>query len=578
MITINLIIIHEEGIMNYKNKKRNMEKAVRGRGVIFAIAFACTYLFGGGIAVASSFNLAEQQFKAEQIHQRQVASLTTRPLQQETAVPFVTEEVTNGTAVFVRNIVLEGAQGFYVNLKPILEKYTNRRLTMVDIRQLVRGLQQEAVREGRLTGRFFIPEQSVGKGTLRLLYIPGKIRSFAYAPGSVKGNWRTAFPSRPGDVLDLRMMEQGADQIRCVPGQQVQLKIQPVKGTDTSDVILYFTRPKPLAFAFVVNNQGNDAAGKYRGRLHVTWANPLRLNDVLSVQIGREEPHAGRYQNYRQTGWSYTLPYGKYRFGYRESRLQTVRPIAAHLGTYPYRNRARTQILETERLWWRNQREKMTVQASVERYRGRNYIGASELRVQRTDRTSLRLGLDYNRYYSDGQINVLAAVSKGVPWWRDRVVKEYPGGPDIDAWVGNADISYTRSLKWQGLPVKYRVLWHGQLAKSRLLGHDEISIGGLYTVRGFSGANVLAGSSGWHCQQEWTSKIGRWQPFVGADIGAVYRKGERTPGHVLMGAAVGVKISGDRCFGTVTFSTPLIRPHSWTGNRQIVDVELGYRW
>ena len=106
----------------------------------------------------------------------------------------------------------------------------------------------------------------------------------------------------------------------------------------------------------------------------------------------------------------------------------------------------------------------MTVLASVERYRGRNYIGASELRVQRTDRTSLRLGLDYNRYYSDGQINVLAAVSKGVPWWRDRVVKEYPGGPDIDAWVGNADISYMRSLKWQGRPVKYRVLWHGRKA------------------------------------------------------------------------------------------------------------------
>ena len=112
MITINLTIIHEEGTMNYRNKKRKMAKAGCGRVVIFAIAFACTYLFGGDIAVASSFNLAEQQFKAEQIHQRQVDSLATRPLQQETAVPFVTEEVTNGTAVFVRNIILEGAQGF----------------------------------------------------------------------------------------------------------------------------------------------------------------------------------------------------------------------------------------------------------------------------------------------------------------------------------------------------------------------------------------------------------------------------------------------------------------------------------
>lgn len=555
-----------------------MGKAACRKVVILAIAFACTCFFGGDIAIAGPFNIAEQQLKAEQIHRRQVASLAMRPLQQETAVPFVTEEITDGTAVFVRNIILEGAQGVYENLKPILEKYTNRRLTLMDIRQLVAELQQEAVREGHLTGRFFIPEQSVGTGTLRLVYIPGKIRSFAYAPGSAKGNWRTAFSSRPGDVLDLRMLEQGTDQIRRVPGQQVQLKIKPVKGTDTSDVVLYFTRPKPLTFVFVVNNQGNDAAGKYRGRLHVTWANPLRLNDVLSVQIGREEPHAGRYRNYRQTGWSYTLPYGKYRFGYRESRLQTVRSIASDRGNYPYRNQVRTQILETERLWWRNQREKMTVQASVERYRGRNYIGASELRVQHADSTSLRLGLDYNRYYSDGQINVLAEVSKGVPWWRDRVVQEYPGGPDTGAWIGNADISYIRTLKWQNMPVQYRVLWHGQWAKSRLPGRDEISIGGLYTVRGFSGANVLAGSSGWYCQQEWTGKIGRWQPFVGVDIGAVYRKGGRTPGHVLMGAAVGVKISGDRCFGTVTFSTPLIRPHSWTGNRQIVDVELGYRW
>ena len=43
------------------------------------------------------------------------------------------------------------------------------------------------------------------------MVMPGRVEDIQYSDSSAHGPWRTAFPVRPGDILNIRDVEQGLD-------------------------------------------------------------------------------------------------------------------------------------------------------------------------------------------------------------------------------------------------------------------------------------------------------------------------------------------------------------------------------
>ncbi|HDR8936352.1 TPA: ShlB/FhaC/HecB family hemolysin secretion/activation protein, partial [Burkholderia vietnamiensis] len=72
---------------------------------------------------------------------------------------------------------------------------------------LIKGLSQAILARGYVTTRVLIPEQDLSTGTLKLSLIPGMIRHVRFADEKLRGTWKTAFPTRDGEVLNLRDLE-----------------------------------------------------------------------------------------------------------------------------------------------------------------------------------------------------------------------------------------------------------------------------------------------------------------------------------------------------------------------------------
>lgn len=71
---------------------------------------------------------------------------------------------------------------------------------------------------------------------------------------------KMAFPGLVGDVLNLRDIEQGMEQLNRLPSQQVTIDIQPGEQPGFSKVVLLRGATRvPVSFSFGADNSGQKA-------------------------------------------------------------------------------------------------------------------------------------------------------------------------------------------------------------------------------------------------------------------------------------------------------------------------------
>ena len=90
-----------------------------------------------------------------------------------------------------------------------LERYQGRDLGPEGLKLIMARLTRRLLDRGFTTTRVDLPAQNLSGGTLTLRLIPGVISAIrATGPDT----WRAALPCRPGDLLNLRDLEQGLEQ------------------------------------------------------------------------------------------------------------------------------------------------------------------------------------------------------------------------------------------------------------------------------------------------------------------------------------------------------------------------------
>ncbi|WP_236905497.1 POTRA domain-containing protein [Collimonas arenae] len=92
---------------------------------------------------------------------------------------------------------------------------------------IVKRLTNLILQRGYSTTRIGIPEQDLTGGVLKLVLVPGVIREIRFSDPTLYGTWRSAFPTGSGQLLNLRDLEQGLEQMKRVPSQDVDMQIVP---------------------------------------------------------------------------------------------------------------------------------------------------------------------------------------------------------------------------------------------------------------------------------------------------------------------------------------------------------------
>ena len=86
------------------------------------------------------------------------------------------------------------------------------------------------------------------------------------------------FPGQPGEVLDLRELEQLVDQLNRLPSRQAQLELVPGEEVGGSRVRLQGQRDKPWRAGLNRHNDGQKSTGEQQWGLSFDWDSPLGLS------------------------------------------------------------------------------------------------------------------------------------------------------------------------------------------------------------------------------------------------------------------------------------------------------------
>ena len=493
----------------------------------------------------------------------------------------------NGASFFIHHIQLDGVPKEFTFLHKIARKNEQRTVTVADITNIRNSLQRKLLDRGFVTSQVYIPEQNVNSGTLQFMVLPGRVEGIRYSNSSAHGPWRTAFSVRSGDILNIRDVEQGLEQMKRVSSQSVTMKLLPGTSVGTSIIELSIKQEKPVHGSISIDNSGLESTGVYQGSFTASLDQAFRANDTFTMSLSGDLSGSGSIKGTRAASLNYVIPHGKDTFSVSFSKSRYHQTIQSNPYDFTYGGKSTTMKAKWNHVWSRTQREKRAFDISISTRHNHRFINDMELPVQALRTTSMELGVSNRTYIGNATLYSRLGFQWGIgalgaqPEHKASVAM---GGPTSRYHMWLVDVDYRKPFIMGHRPASFTSSFHGQWVQGgkRVYSVDTINIGNRYSIYGFDGEYTLMGDSGWYVRNEVSSIIPRLntEVYLGLDVGAVYGKStEALVGKTIAGTALGVR--GNYASGLLFdafVSTPLYKPQGYHTKKFYSGFTVGYRF
>ena len=468
----------------------------------------------------------------------------------------------------IAKIVLENESGRFYFLRHIARDYEGHELSLKEINEAVGKMNHELMQRGFSTSRVVIPEQNLSEGLLRLVLQIGRIHAVRFAEDSDTLYTYNLFPFREGDVLNVRDIEQGIEQAKRLPSQDISVQLRPSDQPQRTDVVLTVKRGKNFYGTISVDDSGLEDTGKLQWYTSVGVDQIFQRNDILRIGVNLDGAQDGYAKGTRGHNVSYTIPYGAHTFtlSYQRSKYhQTVESIP-----YDFISAGDTNIstFSWDYVLHRSSSMKTSMDIRLKKRNSHSFINDVELPIQAMHQTSLEVGYAERLYIERDTLYFRIAHRFGLGWLGAQEEKTYPNAPKTRYRLWLVDVDYVHPFTFDHRPATFTSSLHGQwtMNEQRLYGVDMISMGGRYTVRGFDGEVTLMGANGWYLRNEFATKFPKQKAelYLDLDVGAVYGYGaDLYNGHVLAGAALGVRGTVNDISYDIFAAAPIEKPEGF---------------
>ncbi|CAB3764255.1 ShlB/FhaC/HecB family hemolysin secretion/activation protein [Paraburkholderia solisilvae] len=512
-------------------------------------------------AAAARANAEQQQQVQQQLDAQQRAAAVAAP-----AVRSTTPKITGWPALpveqpcfLIRSFALdvpstlpdsirkEGAsalpQDRFAFAREWLDHYSGQCIGIKGLDTLIKGLQQTILSRGYITTRVLLPQQDLSAGTLKLALVPGVIRKLKFADPATRGTWKTAFPARDGDLLNLRDLEQGLDQMKRVSSQDADMQVMPTDVPGESDVVITVKRTKPWSLVASVDNSGQRATGKLQGNLSLGLNNPLGLNDILSLSANQDLEFGDKDLGSHGFNGSYSVPWGYWTATLYGSTNTYYQQIAGVNQTFVSSGNQQTVGVKLQRVLRRSQDDIFGLEFQLSKRWGASFIDDTTIPTQDYNNTFIEGGVTDRHYFGAAQFDGTLAYRQGIGDL-GATPDPYPTGPTYRFHMGVVDANLSVPFAVGQQPLLFVTTLHGQYTGDALFYVDDLAIGGRYTVRGFDGEQMLAAERGFYWRNELQVPIGHTGQmlYVGLDYGHVFGPNtEVLAGTQLAGTVIGIR-------------------------------------
>lgn len=493
----------------------------------------------------------------------------------------------NGTSFYIKQIQLDGVPKELSFLNKIARKHEQKYVTVSDITNIRNAFQRKLLDKGFVTSQVYIPEQNLNAGTLQFMVMPGRVEDICYSDSSAHGPWRTAFPVRPGDILNIRDVEQGLEQMKRVSSQSVTMKLLPGTSVGTSIIELSIKQDKPVYGSISFDNSGLESTGVYQGSFTSSLDQVFRANDTFTMSLSGDLSGSGSKKGTRAASLNYVIPHGKDTFSLSFSKSRYHQTIQSNPYDFTYSGKSTTMKAKWNHVWSRTQREKRAFDVSISTRHNHRFINDMEIPVQALRTTSMEFGVSNRKYIGNATLYSRLGFQWGIgalgaqPEHKASVAM---GGPTSRYHMWIVDVDYRKPFIMGHRSASFTSSFHGQWVQGgkRLYSVDIINIGNRYSIYGFDGEYTLMGDSGWYVRNEISSVIPRLntEVYLGLDVGAVYGKStESLVGKSIAGTALGVR--GNYASGLMIdafVSTPVYKPQGYHTKKFYSGFTVGYRF
>lgn len=475
-----------------------------------------------------------------------------------------------------------------------LDHYKGQCVGKEGVNALTKGLQQAILSRGLITTRVLLPQQDLSTGTLQVALVPGVIHALRFEQSDTSGSWKSAFPARAGDVLNLRDLEQGIEQMKRVSSQDAEMKIEPTSTPGESDVVISVKRSKPWSIVASVDNSGSRATGKLQGNVGIGIDNPLGLNDIFSAGASQDLYLHDHARGSHGFNGSYSVPWGYWTASLFGNTNTYYQQIAGVNQTFVSSGNAQTAGIKLQRVLSRGQSDVVGSYVQLSRRFGESFIDDTSITLQNRNNTFLEAGLTDRHYFGRAQFDGTLAYRQGIGAFGAKpdphidddpniapTPATAPASPTYRFHMAVADMNLSMPFAVGQQNFRYVGTVHAQYTNDSLYYIDDLTIGSRYTVRGFDGEQMLAGERGFYWRNELQAMIGQsGQSFyAGIDYGRVF--GPNTAflaGTQLAGAVIGLRGGVPSKYAGFSYDvfagTPLYKPSSLSTSRVTVGFQM----
>jgi hemolysin activation/secretion protein len=445
----------------------------------------------------------------------------------------------------INEINLEGIESLPSSqVNELINPFVNSCMGQTAVDSILQVLTQAYLDEGLITSRAYLPEQDLASGQLTIVVIEGVIEDISFAlikdekasPGKLR-RFNSAFPTKPGKLLNLRDLEQGIDQINRVPSTQAQLDIAPGLTIGGSILQVAYAEEDKTRLRFTFGQTRRDVSYEQTASLLFETDNILGVNDTWFLGLSGS-------QTSNALSGSASIPYGYFTgtaaFNYSESVSQLT-------STTELFEPATTFSFTGSYLLSRNDKSKTHLDVTTGYSKNERFVNGSMLTPQ-SFRTLVLTGR--HEYYGEGSFLSLSANLTYGELAGDTSGIIAGSGPQPNFTTLGFSSAYQK--RFQDGTSLYATL-SGQYSTAPLFSKHQFSVGGSGDLRGIN-SDSISGDSGLSLTVEYSFPIGaivgddraasgffsNMQPYAFLDAGAVWNKdtGARSFG---LGIGVGTK-------------------------------------
>ncbi|OVZ83497.1 hemolysin secretion protein ShlB [Yersinia kristensenii] len=423
------------------------------------------------------------------------------------------------------------------------------------------ALQWQLAADGYITSYVAFTEDSYTDGILLLTLISGSLNGIKHHEDSDGyAQLNLAFPGNEGDLVNLRNLEQGLENLQRLPSVDATMDVVLNREDLSSQIVVKRQQSRFWRVSAFLDDAGHYTVGRYRAGATLFLDNPLSLSDLVYFSASRE------LDNHHDKGNSnlalhYSVPFGYWLLSLTGSQGSYYQSLLLGNSAFKYRTRWRTLDMQIQRLLMRGYNYKTVGSSGALIRKSNRFFANTELEIQRLDTVDWYLGLQHVYYSHWATIKGGVNYQQETPWFGAR------SSPGREAAPATKLIHLTASLDIPFMlgeqRFHYQQAFSQQYTHSNLTVQDNFSIGGRNSVRGFSTGSALVGSQGWFLKNDlsWINQKLANQLYVGVDYGEVREAGEPfLLGSRLVGGVLGVRGNYHKFGYDFNIGLPLNKP------------------